>query len=95
MAGRTQINFRVDDELLTAIKAHCETQGVSQTDFVIGAIKNALGIQTPSSMEPNTEVIDERIDSRLAPVWAELAEIKLRLGSELGELTAVLKQKVA
>jgi hypothetical protein len=84
MAGRTQINFRVDDDLLAAMKAHCDESGISQTDFLIGAIKGALGIEDIPAAVPKLEVIDERIDKKLAPVLAELKQLR----ESLGELAA-------
>ncbi len=82
MAGRTQINFRVDDDLLAAMKAHCDANGISQTDFLISAIKNELGIVDTLAAAPKMELIDERIDKRLAPVLAELEQLRAALGEQ-------------
>ena len=41
--SRTQINFRLDDELLAKIKSKCDKSGVSLTDFLTDAARRALG----------------------------------------------------
>ena len=71
MADRTQINFRIDNDLLDAVKAKCETDGVTQTDFIINAIKAALGI-TPSI--PESSELDKLIEAKLAPIEQRLFE---------------------
>jgi uncharacterized protein (DUF1778 family) len=71
MADRTQINFRIDNELLDAMKAKCETEGVTQTEFIINAIKAALGI-VPSISDP-TE-LDKLIEAKLTPIERRLEQ---------------------
>jgi antitoxin component of RelBE/YafQ-DinJ toxin-antitoxin module len=71
MADRTQINFRIDNELLDAMKAKCETEGVTQTEFIINAIKAALGI-APVVSSP-TE-LDKLIEAKLAPIEQRLEQ---------------------
>jgi hypothetical protein len=44
---RTQVNFRLDEQLLTAIQAHCHTADTTQTEFITYALKAAL--DKPSS----------------------------------------------
>lgn len=71
---RTQINFRLDTELLAAIKAKCEESGVSITDFLTDAARSALGIET---MDRTTYLSPEALESlteRLASMELNLAE---------------------
>jgi uncharacterized protein (DUF1778 family) len=71
MADRTQINFRIDNELLDAVKAKCEAEGVTQTEFIINAIKAALGIAP--SISDLTE-LDKLIEAKLAPIEQRLEQ---------------------
>jgi uncharacterized protein (DUF1778 family) len=71
MADRTQINFRIDNDLLEAVKEKCETEGVTQTDFIINAIKAALGIA--SSISESTD-LDKLIEAKLAPIEQRLLD---------------------
>lgn len=89
MTERTQVNFRIDIDLLTAIKQKCEIEGISTTDFFRNAAKTALGIETidcttlPSSdaLESFTERIED-LEQRLAERIAALE------AQQLGELVA-------
>ena len=74
---RTQINFRLDTELLAAIKAKCEANGTTVTDFLTSAARNALGIETMEHTDyPNSDVLagiieriaslEKRLDGRIA-----------------------------
>lgn len=73
--ARTQINIRIDDDLIAAMKLRCDEQGVTQTDFIISAIKSALGmpIGLPSDVAALTAEVEERIAARIADVEHKLA----------------------
>lgn len=72
--ARTQINIRIDDDLIAAMKLRCDEQGATQTDFIISAIKSALGmpIGLPGDVTLPAEV-EERIAARIADVEHKLA----------------------
>ena len=89
---RTQINFRLDTELLTAIKAKCEEKGINVTKFLTDAARRALGFETMQrtiTLSPGTL---ERLETRLADVEKCLAnnlvslEEKEAIESRLTEL---------
>lgn len=71
---RTQINFRLDTDLLAAIKAHCEADGVSITEFLTNAARNALGIETiERTILPSASAL-ESLTARLASVESRLED---------------------
>ena len=95
---RTQINFRLVTELLAAIKAHCEADGISVTEFLSDAARTALGIET---IERTTALSPDALESlaaRLASVESRLADnlaskerierIESRVEEVLGECSA-------
>ncbi len=95
---RTQINFRLDTELLAAIKARCEADNITITDFLVDAARSALGIETTERTTlPNSEAV-ESLEERLAVVEGYLAQclssqerigrIELRVEEVLGEIAA-------
>ena len=86
---RTQINFRVDTELLAAIKAKCEASGITVTDFLADAARTALGIET---ME-RTNYLNSEV---LAGLIARIANLENRLGSRIADRDEVdrLEQQV-
>lgn len=92
--------FRVEPELWEAFKAQARKDGRTASEvlneFVQTYIQTRAITPTEASqpMLDNLETrIDEKVVEALAPIRAELQELKLRLGSELGELTAVLSHK--
>lgn len=70
MADRTQINIRIDNELVEAIKARCEEENSTQTEFIVAAIRNALGM--PSSTDSTD--LNELVDAKLAALEQRLSE---------------------
>lgn len=95
---RTQINFRLDTELLTAIKAKCEASGISITEFLTDAARTALGIETiERTTYPSKDAL-ESLTERLVSVESRLAEclasrerierIESRVEEVLGEIAA-------
>ena len=70
-ADRTQINFRIDNDLLDAVKAKCEVEELTQTEFIVNAIKAALGM--PSGATDSTE-LDKLIEAKLAPIEQRLEQ---------------------
>ena len=95
---RTQINFRLDTELLAAIKAKCEASGISITEFLTDAARSALGIERMErTTAPSSEVL-ESLTVRLAIVEERLAHslasserikrIESRVEEVLGETAA-------
>lgn len=96
--SRTQINFRVDTELLAAIKAKCEASGSTVTDFLTDAARSALGIETMErTTAPNSEVLagiiarisslEKRLDSRIAN-REEVDRLEQQVEVALGETVA-------
>lgn len=71
---RTQINFRLDNELHGRIKAECEADGVTITDFLTVAAMKALGMGTMEHTTHPSQGTLETLLARLADVEARLAD---------------------
>lgn len=87
---RVQVNFRLDENFLAAIQAKCKTDNVTQTDFIIQALKKAL-----SSNDSNLESIPEVLSSlylRLAQVETRLAD-SLAIQQHLSDRLTALEQQ--
>ena len=68
---RIQLNLRLDGhkDLYGAVKAAAAEQNTSVNQFVINALKKALGWEIESAESPKTEVLESRLaalESRLA-----------------------------
>lgn len=66
MPGRSQINFRIDTELLANIKHTCELKGITVTEFITNACKVALEIEPAKLSAETIEVINLQIEKYLA-----------------------------
>ena len=93
--SKSQINFRLPDTLIAALKDQAETEGITSTELAIRLLEAGLGL--PSS----DYVIDEsRIEERIAPLREQVTQlnncIELRIADViqkeiaplLGELSA-------
>lgn len=76
MPGRSQINIRIDAELLANIKQNCELKGITLTEFITNACKVALEIEPAKLSTETVEVINLQIEKYLA---GKLALIEERL----------------
>lgn len=95
---RPQINFRLDAELLAAVKAKCEADGISITEFLTDAARTALGTRMMERTTGPRPKALESLTERLAIVELNLAEclasrerieqIESRVEEVLGEITA-------
>lgn len=95
---RTQINFRLDTDLLAAIKAKCESEGVSVTDFLTDAAIRALGIEMIERTTYSSPGTLERLGARLASVEVRLEDClasKERVDRIESQIEAVLGETVA
>ncbi len=69
---RTQINFRLDEQLLSSIQAHCQAADMTQTDFITQALKASL--DRPSSPQSgNWQATLSSVSARLSQTEACLA----------------------
>ena len=93
--SRTQINFRLDDELLAKIKSKCDKSGVSLTDFLTDAARRALGHRM-ADRYPDPDVlsgiieridnVEKRLDNRIAD--AAVVGLEQQVEELLGESNA-------
>jgi uncharacterized protein (DUF1778 family) len=86
MPGRSQINFRIDAELLANIKQSCELKGITLTDFITNACKIALEIEPAKLSTETVEVINLQVEKYLA---SKLASIEERLATMENQLLQI------
>lgn len=95
MADRTQINIRIDNELVEAMKARCEEEGSTQTLFIIAAIRMALGMppSAPSVLDMTEldKLIEEKLETRLSPILERLSNLEER--QQLGKSPRPLRHR--
>lgn len=89
MTERTQINFRIDNTLLTAIRDYCDTQNLTQTEFITNALKLAVGM-SPTNESDNEAI--QQLSNRIAQLEKRLTE-KFNIGDN--NLTKLIDDRVA
>jgi hypothetical protein len=91
MTERTQINFRIENTLLAAIRDRCEAEDITQTDFITNALKMALGMPRNLTAYPTQDAL-ERLASRLA----EIEQYQTKLDKQLDErIEAAIQRQMA
>lgn len=58
---RTQLNIKIDPELLKLLKACAIRQGVTQTDFVAGVLAKAVSGEDPLALEQRVSRIEKHL----------------------------------
>ncbi len=82
--SKSQINFRLPDILIAALKDRAELEGLTSTELVIHLLEAGLGLPSLEKVATDESRIDERIASQLAPLQERLVTLE----NELGELSA-------
>lgn len=92
--SKSQINFRLPDTLIAALKARAEAEGVTSTELATRLLEVGLGLPSPELVS-NHPPIEERITSQLAPLQARLDQrIEERIASFLTPLQQEMEQRI-
>ncbi len=88
---RIQVNFRLDENLLAAIQSRCQSDKLSQSQFIIQALKIALDNEnSPPSKQREAKL---SVELRLNQVEISLAE-SLAREQQLSEQLAALEKEL-
>ena len=82
--SKSQINFRLPDILIAALKDRADSEGLTSTELVIHLLEAGLGLPSSEKVATDESRIEEGIASQLAPLQERLVALEL----ELGELSA-------
>ena len=73
--SKSQINFRLPDTLIAALKDRAESEGLTSTELAIRLLEAGLGL--PSSEFANDESrIEKRIATYLAPIQEQVTQLQ-------------------
>ena len=76
--SKIQINFRLPDTLIAALKGRAESEGLTSTELAIRLLEAGLGL--PSSESVNDESrIEKRIATYLAPIQEQVTQLQERI----------------
>jgi hypothetical protein len=84
---KKQINIKMPETLIKALKTRAEDEGNTLTDLVIQLCEQGLGIEKnhPQATAPSVEPaqLDERIAEYLAPLQRRLEALEAELGESV------------
>jgi TolA-binding protein len=76
--SKSQINFRLPDSLIAALKDRASEEGITSTELAIRLLEAGLGL--PSSEFANDELrIEECIAMALAPLQSQITQLQERI----------------
>jgi antitoxin component of RelBE/YafQ-DinJ toxin-antitoxin module len=84
VSKKQQVNFRIDTELLEALKEQAEVEGVSYTDLIQRFCKQGLGSGTIQLGSSTIQTIDSTIHDAIQPDFLK-EQLKEELREELAE----------
>jgi hypothetical protein len=92
---RKQVNIKMPESLIEALKAKAEAEGDTFTDLVVRFCEQGLGMpnqnahQSATVINSSLDVIDVHIDSRIADLEARLeSKVQEQVQAALGECSA-------
>lgn len=91
---KSQVNFRLPDPLIAALKARAEAEGITSTELATRLLEVGLGLPSPE-LAGNAPRIEERIASQLVPLQSQLDErIEERIASQLTPIQQEIEQRI-
>lgn len=69
--SKSQVNFRLPDELIAALKDRAESEGVTSTELAIRLLEAGLGLSSPENKSADSR-IEERISVQLTLLQKQL-----------------------
>ena len=82
--SKSQINFRLPDILIAALKDRAKSEGLTSTELAIRLVEAGLGLPSSEKVPTDESRINECIASQLAPLQERLVALE----TSLGELSA-------
>lgn len=86
--ARSQMNFKLPDELIDGLKRKATEQGLTATDLVIQGIRLVLGLE-PGSVDTSIDKgVDSSVDTDIYGVYEQLQRIDSRIDNLEAKLPA-------
>jgi len=79
--GYKLASYKLPEDLIESLKAEAEKRGTSQTALLVAGLRYVLGMESGTALSTVESVPDtaQRIDSAIAPILAEVEELKGRV----------------
>lgn len=77
--SKSQVNFRLPDALITALRERAEAEGRTTTEIAVSLLETGLGLSSASTSEVRIASIEERIAGRLMPVIEQRIEQRIEV----------------
>jgi hypothetical protein len=87
--SKSQVNFRLPDTLIAALKDQAESEGITSTEMAIRLLEAGLGLSSTDAAIDDSR-IEERIEERIAPLREQVTQLNQCI--ELRIATAIQKE---
>jgi hypothetical protein len=87
--SKSQVNFRLPDTLIAALKDQAESEGITSTEMTIRLLEAGLGLSTTDAAIDESR-IEQRIEERIAPLKEQFNQLNQCI--ELRIATAIQKE---
>jgi hypothetical protein len=88
--SKSQVNFRLPDTLIAALKDQAESLGITSTELAIRLLEAGLGLPQLLANPNDDSRIEERIEQRIAPLREQVTQLNQCI--ELRIATAIQKE---
>jgi TolA-binding protein len=76
--SKSQVNFRLPDTLIAALKDQAELAGITSTEMAIRLLEAGLGLSSTEEASDSSR-IEERIEERIAPLKEQFNQLNERI----------------
>lgn len=87
--SKSQINFRLPDTLIAALKDRAETEGITSTELAIRLLEQSLGLPSTEFSHDESR-IEQRIEERIAPLKEQFNQLNERIEKRIA--TAIQRE---
>lgn len=73
--SKSQINFRLPDTLIAALKEQAESEGITSTELLVRLLEAGLGLPSSEKVATDESRIEERIEQCIAPLREQVTQL--------------------
>lgn len=73
--SKSQVNFRLPDTLIAALKEKAETEGKTTTEIAVSILESGLGLSSADNSDSRITSIEERIAAQLEPLREQVNQL--------------------
>lgn len=88
--SKSQINFRLPDTLIAALKDQASSEGITSTELLVRLLEAGLGLPSKELVATDESRIEERIEQGIAPLKEQVIQLNQCIESRIA--TAIQRE---